>query len=468
MEIIRNKRYKWLQDGLIFIFIIVNAQLITSGHWTTSLFTLLFLIFILLCYKYPSYVFVFWMFFYPISHNFFSISLGKFPDITFTRVVIITLFIFEFMKYLFLNEEFIHRSQKKIFLLWIFYALLVLINSFRPDLVDQTQSLQIAIDAVVIPVIVFFLGMKYFTDSNIFRLFFRIIPIVGVVCALLAIIEYFTRFDIFPSGGGLRETRYFVRADGPFFSGETLSAFLIYIIIFTFGSIILSKSLPTKMIYSLFIIIIEAGVLSTLMRLNIGISLFSIILLTWIFGSRRMRIILIIFIIFFTGMIVSIRDEITKSAVYQERFTDVKSVESRLSAYKTGLQLVKDNFLFGVGYRNYPKVSLNYETRFRRAPAPPDPHNGLLLVIGQLGFIGLVLFIIIYSTIFMHLFTNKNTWYGKLYMVALISYFLMNTTAAFIDNSDVSLINLIFISLVFTKNNIYTEEFLNDKNTIKA
>ena len=432
MCINHETRYKWILNCLLFILIIINAQLITAGYWKLSLFAFLFLAFIILSHIYPSYIFFLWIILYPVSHNFFSISLGKLPDITFTKIVF----------------------------LWITYALLVLINSFRPGLVDQTQSLQVAIDAVIIPIIVFILGMKYFSDSKAFKLIFKIIPLVGISCALLAIIEYNTRVDILPIFTyGIQETPYYIRANGPFFSNLILSSYLIYIITFTFGSIIQSKRLVSKVIYSASIIIMEIGILATLLRQNILISLFIIISLTWIFGSKKMRIILIILTISFLGIIGIFKDEITGSAIYQTRLANVVNIEKRLSTYKTGIELIKDNFLFGVGYRNYSNVSLNYESRFYMMHAAADPHNGFLLVIGQLGIIGLIIFILIYYNIFKYLFTNEFASYSKLFIILLISYLLMNISDAVIDNISVCMIHMIFISIVFAKNELYDKIF---------
>lgn len=459
MNINHETRYKWVLNCLLFILIIINAQFITAGYWKLSLFAFLFLAFIILSHIYPSYIFLLWILLYPLSHNFFSISLGKFPDITFTRVVIITLFFLELLKYVLWNERLLHKSQKKIVFLWITYVVLVLINSFRPDLVDQTRSLQIAIDAVIIPTLAFILGMKYFSDSKTFKLFFEIIPLVGIYCALLAIIEYSTRVDIFPTSYGIKETPYFIRANGPFFSNETLSCYLIYIIAFVFVSIIQSKRLVSKVIYSVSIIIMQIGILAGLMRASILISLFTIILLIWIFGSKKMRIILIILTISFLGISGILIDEIIGSAIYQTRLSNVSSIENRLSTYKTGIELVKDNFLFGVGYRNYPHVSLNYESRFYMIHAVPDPHNGFLLVIGQLGIIGLIVIILIYYNIFKYLFMNKYTSYRKLYILLLISYIFMNIFHGFVDNIHICMIHMIFISLVFAENDLNNKIF---------
>lgn len=462
MNINHETRYKWILNSLLFIFIIVNAQLIAAGYWKLSLFVFLFLAFIILSHTYPSYIFLLWILLYPLSHNFFSISLGKFPDITFTRVVIIALFILELLKYVLWNERLIHKPQKKIVFLWITYALLVTINSFRPDLVDQKHSLQIAIDAVIIPTIVFILGMKYFSDSKTSKLFFKIIPIVGIYCALLAIIEYYFKVDIFPTKYGILGTQYYVRANGPFFSNETLSCFLIYIIAFVFVSIIQSERLVLKVIYSVSIVIIQIGILTGLMRASILISLFTIISLFWIFGSKKMRIILIIVTFFFLGVTGIFLDKIAGSAIYQTRLSNINNIEIRLSTYKTGIELVKDNFLFGVGYRNYPHVSLNYESRFFMMRAAPDPHNGFLLVIGQLGIIGLIVFILIYYNIFKYLFMNKHKCYRKLYIILLISFLLMNISNAFVDNIHMNIIHMIFISFIFAKDDVNKKIFLKE------
>jgi len=203
----------------------------------------------------------------------------------------------------------------------------------------------------------------------------------------------------------------------------------------------------------------EIGILVTLMRSGIVVSLFTIISLTWIFGSRKIKSIMIIFIIFFAGTIFVAREKIAESVLYKERLTNVNTIESRLSAYKTGINLVKNNFLFGIGYRNYTEVSLNYENRYYMVPTPVAPHNGLLLVIGQLGVFGLIIFLFIYFNIFKYLLTTRHAWYGKLYMILIISYVLMNTTSAYIDNPSVSAIHMIFISLALTKHNFNVKIF---------
>ena len=129
------------------------------------------------------------------------------------------------------------------------------------------------------------------------------------------------------------------------------------------------------------------------MRASILVSLFTIILLIWILGFKKMRIIVIILLLCSVSIISFVKDDLTGSAIYQKRFSNVSNIESRISTYKTGLELVKNNFLFGVGYRNYSNVSLNYESRFNGVPALKDPHNGFLLITGQLGIAGIMVFI---------------------------------------------------------------------------
>lgn len=69
----------------------------------------------------------------------------------------------------------------------------------------------------------------------------------------------------------------------------------------------------------------------------------------------------------------------------------------RMDIWMVGLEMVKDNYLLGVGLDNYPKVYNNY-----LVAAPPeikdrgvnrDPHSTLLSITAELGAVGFILFI---------------------------------------------------------------------------
>jgi len=109
--------------------------------------------------------------------------------------------------------------------------------------------------------------------------------------------------------------------------------------------------------------------------------------------------------------------------------------ESRVNIGIVGLQMVKDNPIFGVGLGNFPvrfKDYISQSSSFLRSwngvyPGR-DPHNVYLSVQAELGIIGTILFLAFFWSIFRNLWVYRNRPEGYLALTLLVFIFFAGIT----------------------------------------
>jgi O-antigen ligase len=91
----------------------------------------------------------------------------------------------------------------------------------------------------------------------------------------------------------------------------------------------------------------------------------------------------------------------------------------KILVWKTALFIIKDNFLFGVGFNNYKTVSLAYSTIEDTNILYPD--NIFLQVLSESGIFGFIFFIAMLTIFFYFILKKLKTYDKTLYLPVLIS-----------------------------------------------
>ncbi len=110
---------------------------------------------------------------------------------------------------------------------------------------------------------------------------------------------------------------------------------------------------------------------------------------------------------------------------------DRSSFHSRLMIWNSSKEILKDNFVFGIGPGTFQNAYLNYADRFSEPYlewAVPQPHNVFLAFWLQTGLLGLAGFILILVWFFRNGLRYKNTPYNSLVAIptTLMIYFLIH------------------------------------------
>lgn len=150
----------------------------------------------------------------------------------------------------------------------------------------------------------------------------------------------------------------------------------------------------------------------------------------------RLTVTLFLFIVIISGFTFLNRQKFS-------RIFDSKSSLERIAIWKNSVEMIKENFIFGVGAGNwqieFPKYGLdkfaesavkNGMTTFQR------PHNDYLWVFCETGFWGLLAYLFIFATILFYLLRifkrrrgNKDYWMFFIFLATVLGYLLI----AFVD-----------------------------------
>ena len=192
----------------------------------------------------------------------------------------------------------------------------------------------------------------------------------------------------------------FKRSSGPFAEGSSGSdiagGFLA-----TFTPLLLAYSLfaQRKLLqiigFSGFIICVF-GTLATYSRgsiLGLACAIVLIILLTLKYRQKLTRISTIAIVVIILGGLITWKSWFPKALLsriegtvthdaYLEETTFDKGTEERIDIWKSGMELVKINPLFGIGFKKV-QYTLNV-----------DPHNSFILVLAEMGISGLLFFLL--------------------------------------------------------------------------
>jgi O-antigen ligase len=331
--------------------------------------------------------------------------------------------------------EFINTKWFLVCILFIFYNIL---NAFFST--DQFNALRGSI------------GQLRFILFSIFLLYFiknlkNLDLMIKIWLSLVLFIAIDVIFQNFASFNMLGIPISISSRPSSFFGEEVVSgAYLTYMsipIFFYFIQNFNKISFKKKFIYFLIYLIVLFAIVLTSERVSllafIGSS-FLIILL--FFDYKKFFIFLIFFITFFTIIYNS-------NNIFKNRINDMGNIimdvhdSSWGRLWESSYMLFKDNFIFGVGLKNY-RVDCDYQVDPR--PEHPaqfcstHPHNFLLEILSETGIVGTLIFYIFFillliklSQIYKNDFIEKNFlfhFYGNI-LILLIYVWPIKTSGSF-------------------------------------
>lgn len=110
-----------------------------------------------------------------------------------------------------------------------------------------------------------------------------------------------------------------------------------------------------------------------------------------------------------------------------ERDKPSRHVNDRITFYLNTLHIIKANPIIGVGTgdfrEEYRKINEIYSPEVEEIA---NPHNNYLLVLGKFGILGLIFFIYIFYTQFIHAKNTKDEYSNLRYALLIIFLFVMN------------------------------------------
>jgi O-antigen ligase len=404
--------------------------------------------------KYTYYYFLILFSFIPLA-----IIIGS--SISVVNILLIDL---SFVILLFFKKNF-NFLKKKVFLFLLFLYLYLILNSF----IAIDYNLSLLRNFGFIRVIILFLAFNYFFYQKLF--FDKMIKawaITLLVVVFDVFVEYFFGKNIIGYGGeiyGNRIVSFF--KDEPIVGGYILGFFLLI------GGFFmdLSKNKHLKKIL-FFILLILISIILTGERSNSIKSILALILFVLFINNINIKKkLLFFFSLIFIILLTIYNSEYLKFRYTNQLFSKVdKSITENIKEtlyyrhYISGINVFKNNFLFGVGNKNYRvetcnKVN-NLNSQQNKYICSTHPHNIYFEFLSEHGLVGTFILLFIFYRIIIKRFLNSYfeiNYLVKGSFINLIIHFLpILPSGAFFTNYNLTIF-IINLSIFYasSKNNVF-------------
>jgi len=248
--------------------------------------------------------------------------------------------------------------------------------------------------------ILFFYAVVNLVDKESdYKKIFIFLAISGSISAIYGIIQHFVGIDFVRGDQNIWPYGDFFRATGFFslpltYGGVQLGLFLLLTPFYFIKDKIINKKIFLIVLILLFFSIIASYARSAWM----GFGAATVLLLFFlnkkyvfiVIGSAIVGIVAIYFIhpdILFKYGLFSMFD-ISENAPYNNLV--------RIKLWQSALAMIKDNWLFGIGYSNFAEIFENYKVPFDYRGLS-DPHNDYLKVAALSGIFGGIAFIVVWT-----------------------------------------------------------------------
>jgi hypothetical protein len=375
----------------IAAFVVISATIarcVLYYQWVGLFVGIAGIGFIAFLFTEPLKALLLWMVASPILDFYLRISLGAgVPDVTFTRITVITLFFVMLLQVALNMRGLMPREQTENFLL-IFFGLAIASMMIRGGLI---RNLQVFLDGYATPFALFFLAKNLIRDKDDFRSFLYALSIVGFYLAATGIVQYFTDFNLFAPDTLI--VTHSSRAYGPFGNSAEyggVMAILFFGIFFIYAEF--AKSNRIFILANLVLIGVATFLsLTRAVWLSLIVGLFLIA-----YNLPRYRKIMTFFLVSAVVAVMSVWLLLPPSSALKERTGDVGAIFSRFPVYATG---------YGFGANTFYEASRNNLVSISFIPehlglSLTVPHNEFLHILVMLGITGLTAYIgIFYSSL---------------------------------------------------------------------
>lgn len=226
----------------------------------------------------------------------------------------------------------------------------------------------------------------------------------------------------------------FFRMSSVFKDPNIYARFNLIAIFFLLSILFFNKNLSKNLkLYNLFALLLSGlSLFMSLSRSGYLTLLLGLVIFSFLFKGKKYKIIAIAVVLLFTIfgilLLATQRDFIGGTAIIET------SGINRIQLILGGIEIIKDNWLFGIGYTNFgnfyvanyvSKVLKMNEFNYYMMGYATSIHNWLIEVWVEQGIIGLTAFIIFFGSVLRYLFSNFKKAIDPILRVCLASFFLM-------------------------------------------
>ena len=262
------------------------------------------------------------------------------------------------------------------------------------------KALQIAFDSYYIPFLIYFLAKNLVRDRKMMR---RVLIALGIIAGYLVFLathEQLTGKALFFKTGHVRLYGEHLRRVVSLLGNPVFFAVILDMVLpFAIWAGGRARDTRVRWGYGLASVALLGTVFSLYNRAGWLGALLALLLSAYFYPWLR-RWLMLAFLL--SGLILAFSwDSVRGSALFSERLAYTLSLGYRVQALNAGLQLVARQPLFGVGFDNFPVMTLAEGTLVKETEHwwLPTPHNSYLDVFVSAGLFGLLPFLAIFVAI---------------------------------------------------------------------
>jgi hypothetical protein len=271
------------------------------------------------------------------------------------------------------------------------FSLLLLANVFWQS-ERVAFGIRVAIDAFIIPFIAYFCARRLVTSEDQLRQFMKIVGCVGIYLIIIGLIDRATMPGTF------------LRVQGPFEDRNEMYIILVVVFFmslldFMHSTVLRNEAEVLPRIAQLFLLCFSPLII--LLAWSRG-NLLGFLLAVWtfLFLGRKMvglrpKIAVAGLLLLLTPILALAVVEFTPREIVDSRVVRSQTVYSRLGAWQRMLEEGFESPIFGIGLNNLRNVLAEDRINFEGVYSEDNPHNSLLSIFAEMGFVGLLAYLLI-------------------------------------------------------------------------
>lgn len=394
----------WLFSAAGFSGAIALSWLISQGREALAVIICAYLVIFYLAIQGLEFLLLFWLALSPLAACYLRYPYEQ-SVITFDRVTICL------MAYLAIRRLMADKtaslSLNLVSISWLIFGLYALGDCLvqgSPSLV----SLKMAMDGFLLPVILLVIIENSPTLVPKSETIFKILLGLGYFLPIVGLYELATGQDLLAYPGGELFHDGTIRPNGPFLSDNSyaLISLIIGLMLIYWPRIANIRVVSPKIWRGAILSALLASLLPQFRAVAlamVGALLLGQLLL---YGKKALiKPLIVILLVVAASLPIGLSLKDTK--FYQGRIADSTNISSRFVTYQAAFEIIKDNWLKGVGIGGYEAYFIH---RYGIKELPEDkaelsqlaqttPHNNFLAVLAELGIIGFILYLIAHATI---------------------------------------------------------------------
>lgn len=309
-------------------------------------------------------------------------------DISLNFIFAIALFLFFILyiikKLAIINKNAIIGLDVILISIILFFLILNICSGF----VSESDELYLSdLKNLIVPLLIYVVFIFTIDNKEQFNIIVKYLVFSGIIEAILCITQ----------------TMFFLETRGGKFSGEWGNPNYMAGIITVIFPLLIQKLSESKIIYYLIGIVLLGGVTISFSKSAWFVMVFIMAVYTYLnFEKKNIGKIIIAGCLFIGTIYYIFTDQLLSSFAEEYLFIEA-AYTSRLDLIETGLEVFKENYVFGVGMGNYRL----YTSSLGFGDIGLEAHNIFITIMVENGIIGLALFLIIIIRVMINYFKLK-------------------------------------------------------------